>query len=324
MRTHSRFLAQACALLLVATLASTASAQSFSGHGGTIPDNTGGTWPTTLPTGFMLSTVNVTVPVADVVSVALDGFDHTWLGDVHVILETPAGVRHNVMHRPGFTGTGFGNSGDPGGSPHIFVETGGLSVPVMGDMPADTYNQSFGVWPGGLVLNTPMTTISGTAGTWSLYIYDWAGADVGLITGWTLTVNSGAPQPPTIYCTAKITSSGCVPSIAYAGTPSPAGGFVASCTQVEAGQLGVLFHATAGPAAIPFQGGLLCVNPPVVRLPIQPSGGAAACSGTYSQALTTLITTLGPGVSVCSQFWFRDPGDAFGTGLSNGLAFVTQ
>ena len=134
----------------------------------------------------------------------------------------------------------------------------------------------------------------------------------------------GGGPTPFNYCTAKVTSSGCVPAIAFTGTPSAAGNYTVNCSQVEAGQLGVLFYGTSGPAAIAFQGGFLCVNPPVIRMPVQPSGGAAACSGTYTQAMTALITTLPVGQMVNCQYWFRDPGAATGTGLSNANEFVTQ
>jgi len=305
-----------------------ASAQSYSGPGGLIPavgdGGVGAVWPTSLPSDPFISTVNVAVPVTSVTSVELAGFAHTWLGDVHVVLEAPGGARYNVLHRAGFTTAGFGNSGDPTGTPHLFVESGGLTVPAVGNMVAGTYNRYAGTWTDPSINNTAFSSIAGPAGVWSLYIYDWAGGDSGSLAGWTLTVNGGGSTPPTTYCTAKTSSSGCVPAIGFTGTPTPAGSFTATCTQVEANALGVLFYGTAGPAAIPFQGAFLCVNPPVVRFPFQPSGGAAACSGTYSTALTALISSLTVGTQVNCQYWYRDLGDAFGTGLSNALQFVTQ
>lgn len=130
------------------------------------------------------------------------------------------------------------------------------------------------------------------------------------------------------YCTAKVTSGGCVPLMASTGTPSAtAGAFHVLASRVEPFQLGVLFRGTSGPLAQPFQGGFLCVAPPVVRLAPQGSGGAGACSGTYSVDFGAHIQGGGDaamvaGAQVWVQFWFRDPGAFTGTGLSGGLTFT--
>jgi len=138
----------------------------------------------------------------------------------------------------------------------------------------------------------------------------------------TIQGNTGGGCPtPTIYCTAKTTSSGCVPSIGFTGTSTPTGSFTATCSNVEVNQLGVLFYGTTGAAATPFQGGFLCVNPPVIRLPFANSGGTTPCTGSYSQPLTAVINA-NLGQNINCQFWFRDPGAASGTGLSNGLLFT--
>jgi len=135
--------------------------------------------------------------------------------------------------------------------------------------------------------------------------------------------NGGGCATPTTYCTAKTSSNGCVPTIGFSGTPTPAGAFTATCSSVEAGQLGVLFWGSVGPAAVPFQGGFLCVSPPVTRFPFANSGGAGVCTGSYSTALTTLVNFVPVGTNINAQYWFRDVGSASGTGLSNGLAFTT-
>ena len=176
-----------------------------------------------------------------------------------------------------------------------------------------------GAWGGSHALGVTYALHNVTISTGTITV------DMSVSSGFTSTngfqiVGQGACAAPTTYCTAKTTSSGCVPTIGFTGTPTPAGNLTATCTQVEANQLGVLFYGQTGPAAIPFQGGTLCVNPPVIRFPPQPSGGAAACSGTYSQSLSSLTGT--PGLTFHSQFWFRDPGAATGTGLSNGLTWT--
>ena len=166
------------------------------------------------------------------------------------------------------------------------------------------------------VSNTHLSSVTSPPGAWKLTIHDWASGDSGALGGWKLTVNGG----PTIYCTAKTTSSGCVPSIAFFGPPSPF--FKVSCSQVEAVQFGVLFYSTSGSALIPFQGGALCANPPLIRMSVQHSGGAAPCTGTFNQDMSGLLGALTSGTIVQCQYWFRDPGDPFGTGLSNALEFA--
>ena len=128
---------------------------------------------------------------------------------------------------------------------------------------------------------------------------------------------------PTTYCTAKTTSSGCVPAIGSSGTPSPAGGFAVTATQIEAGQPGLVFWATGGAASAPFQGGFLCVAAPVIRQPVQFSGGAGACAGSYSTDMSAVVAAQPLGTQVWAQYWFRDPGAASSTGLSDGLTFTT-
>jgi hypothetical protein len=137
-------------------------------------------------------------------------------------------------------------------------------------------------------------------------------------------------EAPTIYCTAKVTSNGCVPAIAFFGSPSASAGsgFLITASQIEPQKSGLFFYGKSGPAAFPFQGGTLCVNPPQTRTPVQDSGGAAACSGTYSIDFNAHIAggsdpALVAGQQVNGQYWFRDPGFAppDNTGLSNAIEF---
>lgn len=138
------------------------------------------------------------------------------------------------------------------------------------------------------------------------------------------------PGGPTVYCTAKTSSHGCVPSITFAGTPSASSGavFDVGAVDVLEGRNGLLFYGY-GAAAVPFQGGLRCVAAPARRTPIQGSGGQppTACSGTYSFDFNARIRSgvdggLVPGAGVYAQYWSRDPGDPFGTGLTDAVAFV--
>ena len=131
----------------------------------------------------------------------------------------------------------------------------------------------------------------------------------------------GGCPPPTTYCTPKTSSNGCVPMIGFAGSNSLSAGSAAVIgTQIEGAQLGVVFWGTSGMTSQPFQGGFLCVAPPVFRLGVQGSGGTLnTCTGTYNQSVNNVLTNVGVGNTAWFQIWFRDPGSPSGTGLSNGL-----
>jgi hypothetical protein len=131
----------------------------------------------------------------------------------------------------------------------------------------------------------------------------------------------------TIYCTAKTSSSGCVPSIQSTGSPSlsAASAFQITTTSVEAAKSGVTFFSLTGPNAAPFQGGFLCAAAPLYRLVLKNSGGAGACQGALAYSLQDLLNQpaggalFAPGTGVNCQTWFRDPASPSTTGLSNAL-----
>jgi hypothetical protein len=150
--------------------------------------------------------------------------------------------------------------------------------------------------------------------------------------GWFVDDLSVIDYPaPTIFCTAKVNSKGCTPQIATSGTPSLTSGppLVISVTQVLNNKNGILFYGLGGPAAIPFQGGFLCSAPPRHRTPQQQSGGNPPpndCSGQFafdfrSWALSGKDPALSAGVQVVGQFWYRDAGAPFSTGLSDAVDF---
>jgi len=137
-------------------------------------------------------------------------------------------------------------------------------------------------------------------------------------------------QPPAVYCTAKPNSQGCTPVIGFAGKPTLTGAddFHVGATQILNNKLGLLFHGTAS-ASAPFAGGTLCVQPPLVRTPLQSSGGNPPpndCSGGYdfhaSQAWMA-SQGLSAGDTVYAQYWQRDPGFAppNHVGLTAGAVF---
>jgi hypothetical protein len=137
-----------------------------------------------------------------------------------------------------------------------------------------------------------------------------------------LRVTQGCAAPQN-YCTAKLSSSGCLASVSSSGAPTPGGGFAVQVSQVEGQRSGLVFHGSSGAVAAPFQGGFLCVNTPLVRMPPQGSGGSSgACNGTFAYSLDALVSSAPPGAQFWLQAWFRDPLSPSTTGLSNALAFT--
>ncbi len=134
---------------------------------------------------------------------------------------------------------------------------------------------------------------------------------------------------PSIYCTAKTNSLGCVPAIDWSGHPTLSGldDLVVTASQVLNNQNGILFYGFV-PDANPYQGGTVCVAPPVVRTPVQSSGGnppPSDCSGTFGYAWThakLLAAGLSAGVTVYQQFWYRDPPALAGSGFTDALTFT--
>ena len=128
-----------------------------------------------------------------------------------------------------------------------------------------------------------------------------------------------------VYCTAKVSSNLCVPTIAASGVPSLSApsGFTVATTSLEASVVGLDIYGTTGSASIPFQGGLICIGSPVLRLPGKPTGGAATCSGSISYTLDEVLAQPGNGVvaggTLNLQTWTRDLGDAFGSSLSDAV-----
>lgn len=137
---------------------------------------------------------------------------------------------------------------------------------------------------------------------------------------------------PTIYCTAKVNSLFCVPSIGATGIASATAGsgFSITATSIISQKSGLLFYGLNGPLANPFLGGVLCVKAPTVRTPIQNSGGSASgndCTGTFALDFNAYIASganpsLVQGAMVNAQYWSRDPQDPFTTNLTNGVQFT--
>lgn len=134
---------------------------------------------------------------------------------------------------------------------------------------------------------------------------------------------------PITFCTSKTSSAGCIPSIGFGGGPAGAGvggPFLVRANGVDELKNGHLFFGLA-PGPFPFLGGWHCIQPPTQRTPIQNSGTAGGpCSGGYAFDFNAFVQGGGtphvvPGTMVTAQYWYRDPGDPFGSMLTDAIEF---
>lgn len=137
----------------------------------------------------------------------------------------------------------------------------------------------------------------------------------------------GAGGGATTYCTPKISSLFCVPTIRWTGTPSLANSdFRILCDDVVSQQFGMLIWSRSE-AAVPFFGGTLCVGGSIVRTQVRSSSGLTPgnCTGGFAEAIDSAFlhaNGFAPGDELFAQWWYRDPGSPEPVGLSGGLRFT--
>jgi hypothetical protein len=145
--------------------------------------------------------------------------------------------------------------------------------------------------------------------------------------------------PPTNYCTAGTSSSGCQAQLSSLGQPSATRNdfFLATASGLEGGKAGLFYFGTSGKQANPWGNGtsLQCVTPPVQRTGILPgSGTPGSCDGSTTLDLNALWCPTcpkpninpGAGALVRLQFWYRDPHNTSSrsTSLSDALEFSVR
>ncbi len=242
---------------------------------------------------------------------------------------------------------------------------GGFSTWTIGPMPAGAYKLTFYSWaPDNRSYITDITLTGGLNGTMpcgastgftgfvygQTHVQDTVQISAGASIVFTLATNVGfgnfnglqiepGTPGPTTYCTAKVNSLGCGPTIAWSGSSSATSGsgFTLSTSNVINNKPGLYLYSNAGQAGVPFQGGFRCVSTPLKRSVSMNSGGNAPpndCSGVYSLDMNAFaVGALGgtpapflsvPGSVVTAQCWGRDPGFVApnNSTLSDGAQFT--
>lgn len=155
--------------------------------------------------------------------------------------------------------------------------------------------------------------------------------DLAIVAGAASAVFSMVPPAPVVYCTAKVSSVGCLPAISSTGSASSTAGtpFNINAQLILNNKNGLLFFGVTGRTSFPFQGGTLCVLPPIRRTGAQASGGSSSgsdCSGAFSTDFNAVVQSgvfpdLTAGVLIDAQYWYRDPASPSATGLTNAIEF---
>ncbi|MBI5433943.1 MAG: VCBS repeat-containing protein [Planctomycetes bacterium] len=192
--------------------------------------------------------------------------------------------------------------------------TGGFNAQVVVTGGAVTQK---GFYMGGQQYRFAVDATSAAELCYELVFTDWAG-NVRVSRPVRVTLSGGGCTPPVVYCTAKVNSIGCTPTIGWSGTPSASAGagFFVTASNVLNNKSGLFFYSFNGQQAIAFQGGTLCFKLPIKRTSLQGSGGNPPpndCSGTYSIDFNAYIASgvdpaLVAGAAFDGQYWARDPG----------------
>jgi len=189
----------------IASVAGHASAEIFTTPDApvAIPDNSD---------GAITACQDINVPDSIIVSsIAVEtAITHTWVGDVTIQLESPAGTVLTIMNRPGRNATGFGPSTDlASGTPLRFSDAAqsGVSAEQAGvgctgaqvvglDCPPDNFLSAPDPTDTPIAgVGTSFADFDGedAQGTWTLCVADSASGDTGTLTSWSLGVNDPVP-----------------------------------------------------------------------------------------------------------------------------------
>lgn len=134
-----------------------------------------------------------------------------------------------------------------------------------------------------------------------------------------------------VYCTETSGAQSCDLIVGGFGVATIAPGpdpLILTARNARTSTSALLFYGLSGPAAIPFLGGTLCVQPPLSRTPpvLVKGPGYLTCSGDvvfdFADRLASGVDPdLVAGATVNVQWWAREPLAPEGVELSEGLEF---
>jgi hypothetical protein len=227
------------------------------------------------------------------------------------------GIGEILVGAPGYLAFGGGGSFTSPGHVSVFSGASGVRIASIYGSSSDHIGDA--LLGGFLDMNSDGFPEFAAAGS----LADTSNTDAGTVKYYSLF-----PAPPATYCTAKTNSLGCLPSMSWSGTASASSSspFLVTCSNVINQKSGLLMYSHL-PNAASFQGGTLCVKPPLRRTAPLSSGGSASgtdCSGAFSFDMNARIQsgvdpTLVAGSEVFTQYWSRDSASASSTSLSNAL-----
>jgi len=139
------------------------------------------------------------------------------------------------------------------------------------------------------------------------------------------------------YCTAGVSTNGCVPTLSATGVPSvgATSGFTLVCNTLEGQKNALFYYGITGPKAsvwAPGSSSYLCVKAPTQRMGTAfTNGTTGAFDGTISEDVLAYWAShpgaLGqpmlPGTVIDAQVWYRDPSAPGTTNLSGAIQFRT-
>ena len=186
-------------LLLLSVPIIQADTISGTGSGGAIPDYSGGT-PGLFTSDIVISDSRLILSSGNNVTVELVSLAHTWLGDLQVTLErVGSGGEISLFNRVGRVGgSGFGDSSDLGGTYKFNNSfTGDLWATAAGTSGTIPSGEYFPTSAGSSAETSFSDVWNGLAAadTWRLRIRDHAGADVGSLDSWKLSIEVADVEP---------------------------------------------------------------------------------------------------------------------------------
>jgi len=143
------------------------------------------------------------IPAGTVTNIEIDvAITHTWIGDLTVKLVSPDGTILGVLSRPGLADVGdngadcCGRSNDWSGATITFSDAGSVDAENMG-LTAGVIcsgNGECSYFPNPGSIATPPSTFTELYtglmnGTWTIYVSDAAGLDIGTLNSWTLRIS---------------------------------------------------------------------------------------------------------------------------------------